>query len=71
MMKLYYGVYDDKGNIRRWEEKERRGEYDKYKEILREEDIDKRREEIKRLNEKEREEFKEYLKLKLSRKPTE
>ncbi len=72
LMKIYYGVYDDKEKIKILEEKERTGEYENIKKYVNDDMMNKIFYEKKiELTEEERKKLEEYLKLELSRKDTE
>jgi len=70
LMQIYYWLYDDEKLKRELEEKEKRWEYDKYKEILKKEDMYEIAQEAIKLNEEEKKKRNEYLDLEILRKST-
>ena len=70
LMQIYFGVYDDDKLKKELEEKEKKWEYDKYKEILKKEDMYEISQEAIKLSEEEKKKWNEYLNLELLRKPT-
>ena len=70
LMQIYFWVYDDEKLKKELEENEKRWEYEKYKEILKKEDMYEISQEAIKLSDKEKKKRNEYLNLELLRKPT-